>query len=152
MELVQIDGMGAQLDDARALFTEYWNSFGFTPCFQGFELELRSLPGPYAPPRGALFLAPGRGCVALHPLDEETAELKRLYVRPGARGSGLGRKLASAAVAHARALRYARVVLDTLPAQMPAAVRLYRSLGFREVPPYLPEPAPGALCMELRLR
>src|SRR3954468_10088013 len=98
MTLVRVQGP-ADLDEVRALLSEYWTSFGFTPCFQGFDRELAALPGDYAPPRGALLLAPGQGCVAVRPLDAETAEMKRLYLRPQARGAGLGRGLAGAAVA-----------------------------------------------------
>jgi GNAT superfamily N-acetyltransferase len=151
MQLVRVEGMGAHLDEVRALFGEYWSSFGFTPCFQGFEDELATLPGAYGPPRGALLLAPGAGCVALRALDARTAEMKRLYVRPGARGSGLGRVLAEAAIARARELGFARIVLDTIEERMGPAVQLYRSMGFRESAPYLPTPTPGALCMELLL-
>jgi putative acetyltransferase len=152
MQLMRVDAPGPGLEEARALFGEYWRSFGFTPCFQGFDRELESLPGAYAPPRGALLLLPGRGCVALRPLDAETAEMKRLYLRPAARGAGLGRALAAAAIAHAREHGFARVVLDTMAEQMPEAVALYRSMGFREAPAYLAEPTPAALCLELRLR
>ena len=52
----------------------------------------------------------------------------------------------------ARELGFARIVLDTLSEQMAEAVALYRSMGFREGAPYLPEPTPGALCLELPLR
>jgi len=152
VQLVRIERPGPQLEEAKALLVEYWRSFGFTPCFQGFDRELAALPGDYAPPRGALLLAPGQGCVAVRPLDAETAEMKRLYLRPQARGAGLGRSLAAAAVAHARERGFSRVVLDTIPEKMQEAVALYRSMGFRDTAPYLPEPTPGALCLELTLR
>ena len=152
MQLLCVEGPGLRLEDTRALLAEYWRSFGFNPCFQGFDRELATLPGAYAPPRGTLLLVPGEGCVAVRPLDAETAEMKRLYLRPQARGKGLGRALALGAVAHARELGFARIVLDTLPEQMAEAVALYRSMGFREGAPYLPEATPGALCLELPLR
>jgi len=152
MQLVRIERPGPQLEEAKALLVEYWRSSGFTPCFQGFDQELAALPGDYAPPRGALLLAPGQGCVAVRPLDAETAEMKRLYLRPQARGAGLGRSLAAAAIAHARERGFSRLVLDTIPEKMQEAVALYRSMGFRDVAPYLPEPTPGALCLELALR
>jgi ribosomal protein S18 acetylase RimI-like enzyme len=152
MQLVRIERPGQQLEDAKALLVEYWRSFGFTPCFQGFDQELAALPGDYSPPRGALLLAPGQGLVAVRPLDGKTAEMKRLYLRPQARGAGLGRSLAAAAVAHARASGFSRLVLDTIPEKMQEAVALYRSMGFRDAAPYLPEPTPGALCLELTLR
>ena len=86
-----------QLDQVRALFEEYWNSFGFTPCFQGFSEEVAALPGKYAMPRGrlALLLADGSaaGCGAFRPIDEGRCEIKRVYVRPEFRGHGIGRAL-----------------------------------------------------------
>jgi len=152
MRLLRVEGPGPHLEETRALLQEYWRSFGFAPCFQGFDRELLALPGAYAPPRGTLLLLPGEGCVAVRPLDAETAEMKRLYLRPRARVKGQGRALALAAIAHAREQGFARIVLDTMPAQMAEAVALYRSMGFRDGAPYLPEPTPGALCLELELR
>src|SRR5438045_7806122 len=100
--VVRVDAEGPALEEVRALLARYWQSFGFTPCFQGFDAELAGLPGAYGPPRGALLLSTGRGCVAVRPLDDATAEMKRLYVVPTARRSGVGRLLAEAALAHAR--------------------------------------------------
>lgn len=150
MELVRVSEPGPAVSEVRALFEEYWKSFGFTPCFQGFDAELASLPGDYAPPRGALFLARQAGCVAVRPLDADTSEMKRLFVRPAARGNGLGRRLALAAVEHARSSGASRLVLDTIAERMGEAVALYRSLGFRETAPYTS--TPGALWLELVLR
>jgi GNAT superfamily N-acetyltransferase len=152
MQLVRVDRPGPALEEVRSLLDRYWKSFGFTPCFQGFDAELSSLPGAYGPPRGTLLLAKGQGCVALRALDSDTAEMKRLYVVPGARGTGAGRALAGAAVSRARELGFSRVVLDTIADRMDQAVALYRSMGFQEIPPYLPAPTAGALCLELRLR
>jgi len=143
--LLPVTEQGPALEEVRALLREYWDSFGFTPCFQDFDQELASLPGEYT-----LWLAPGEGCVAVRRLDADTAEMKRLYVRPPARGSGLGRRLAMAAIEHARSAGHARLLLDTIAERMGEAVSLYRSLGFREIAPY--SGTPGALCMELKLR
>src|SRR2546427_13118830 len=126
MQLDRVDRPGAQLEEVRSLFAEYWSSFGFTPCFQGFNAELATLPGAYAPHPVALLLAPGRGCVALRPVDASTAEMKRLYVRPAARGSGAGRALAQAAVSQARELGFSRVVLATIAERMGEAVAVDR--------------------------
>jgi ribosomal protein S18 acetylase RimI-like enzyme len=121
-----------------------------------FDQELKSLPGPYAPPGGFILLAVAAGellgCVALRPLDPPAvAEMKRLYVREGYRSGGIGRTLVEALLHEARALGYERVRLDTLPG-MQTAERLYRSLGFRDIAPYGVNQLPGALFLERSLR
>jgi ribosomal protein S18 acetylase RimI-like enzyme len=121
-----------------ALLREYEEGIGIPLCFQQFEAELAALPGDYAPPRGFMLLARDAasdrlvGCVALRPVPAaaEVCEMKRLYVRSSARGSGLGRTLALAVMEEARRLGYRRMCLDTLPT-MAEAQALYRSLGFR---------------------
>lgn len=149
----------ADIATARALFEEYAASLDVDLCFQNFAQELATLPGDYAPPRGCLLLAEreGRpiGCVALRPLDEAGAagpigEVKRLYVRPAARGTGLGRALAQAVITRARALGCRELRLDTL-ATMGEARALYASLGFRACAPYYRNPLPGVTYMALAL-
>jgi GNAT superfamily N-acetyltransferase len=140
----------SDLVEVRGLLRDYEASLAFPLDFQDFERELAELPGAYAPPRGALLLARGSGCVALRPLDETTCELKRLYVRPQARGTGLGRRLVEAAVAEARRLEYTRMRLDTVPG-MEAAQALYEQLGFREIAPYAAHPIEGTRFLELDL-
>ena len=123
-------------------------------CFQGFDQEVADLPGDYAPPRGRLYLAMAggnpAGCVALRPLFHRDAEVKRLYVRPAHRGSGLGRILAQRVIEDARALGYEVLKLDTLPG-MKAAQRLYEDLGFRDTAPYNDNPVGGVRFMALQL-
>ena len=140
---------------ARELFLEYAQSLGFSLCFQGFDQELAALPGDYAPPDGRLLLAYAAaspaGCIALHKLEQNTCEMKRLYVRPRFRGLHLGRVLVERIFGAARAIGYARMRLDTVEPIMPEAVRMYRAMGFREIPPYRANPLPGALYMELEL-
>ncbi|HMM53965.1 MAG TPA: GNAT family N-acetyltransferase [Candidatus Desulfobacillus sp.] len=143
-----------RLARVRALFLEYAAGLGIDLGFQDFEGELESLPGEYAPPRGGLWLAEAQGgdagCAALRPLGGEAAELKRMYVRPAWRGRGLGRCLAGTIIASARAAGYRALRLDTL-SSMAEARALYRSLGFRPIPAYCPNPLPGTEWMELEL-
>lgn len=139
----------------RELFLEYAQSLGFSLCFQGFDEELAGLPGDYAPPDGRLLLATHEGqpagCVALHKLDTDICEMKRLYVRPQFRGKGLGLALAERIIAEARQTGYQYLRLDTVEPIMRTAVVMYRKLGFREIAPYRPNPVEGALYMQLQL-
>lgn len=134
------------------MFREYaaWVGEG---CFwvRDFEDELAALPGYYK----ALFVARDRdgalvGSAAVKHLPDGAAELKRLYVRPVARGTGLGKRLANAAIERARDLGYAVIRLDTLP-KMEAARAIYASLGFEPCEPWVDHPIPGVLFFELRL-
>lgn len=124
----------ADLEAVRALFLAYAEEQGFKLCFRGFDTELAGLPGDYAEPSGCLLLARREGVaigvVALKPLGRETAELKRLFVLPIGRGAGLGRRLAEAAIARARAKGFRAVMLETLDSMVQART-LYAALGFR---------------------
>ncbi len=144
----------SEVDDVRGLLRAYADSLPFELDFQGFDRELAELPGEYAPPRGALLVARSEGtvtgCVALRPLADDVCEMKRLFVLPAARGTGLGRRLGAAVVAEARRLGYARMRLDTTPG-MAAAQALYRELGFVETAPYRHNPVPGTRFLELQL-
>jgi ribosomal protein S18 acetylase RimI-like enzyme len=144
-----------QIASVRELFLEYAQSLGFSLCFQSFDQELAALPGDYAPPTGRLLLATlenqSAGCAGLHKLDQEVCEMKRLYVRPQFRGKGLGRALAERVIANAREIGYKQLRLDTVEPMMQAAVSMYRTLGFKEIESYRPNPIDGALYMELEL-
>lgn len=144
----------------RELCTEYAASLQYTAeCasleHQCIDAELAALPGAYGPPRGVIILAFDEavqpiGCVALRPIAPDICEMKRMYVRPSARGVGIGRALARAIITAAREARYHAMRLDT-GVSMTTATGLYRSLGFRDIPPYNRDPTPGTRWMELQL-
>jgi GNAT superfamily N-acetyltransferase len=145
----------AMIEDARTLFREYQQGLGIDLCFQNFETELRNLPGDYAPPRGRLLLAMdgdmAAGCIAMRPLTDEICEMKRLYVRPHYRATGLGRQLAERIITEARSAGYRWIYLDTLPI-MERAQRLYEQLGFSDIAPYTHNPIAGVRYLGLALR
>lgn len=147
-----------QFETAGTLIREYaayiGTLLGVDLSFQNIDAELNQLPVMYGPPSGCLFLVGGAelwvGCAALRRFSDEVCEMKRLYIKPGARGANLGRRLAEALIERARLLGYRRMVLDTLE-DMTAARTLYRSLGFRETQPYYINPMEGVSYMELAL-
>jgi ribosomal protein S18 acetylase RimI-like enzyme len=138
----------------RELFQEYADSLRIDLCFQNFREELATLPGKYAPPAGCLLLAKEEqtiaGCVGVRAIGPGIAEMKRLYVRPAFRRTGLGRLLAQSAIEAARSMGYSLMQLDTL-AIMREAIALYESLGFQKIPPYYDNPSEYALFFELIL-
>ncbi|HEX7287501.1 MAG TPA: GNAT family N-acetyltransferase [Candidatus Angelobacter sp.] len=144
------------IEAARELMLEYAQSLGFNLCFQGFDEELRTLPGKYALPHGRLLLALWNGQIAgmgaLRPLHESgVCEMKRLFVRPGFRGHAIGRTLALRLIREAHDLGYLKMRLDTVPGKMDEAIALYRQLGFRTIAPYYASPVEHTLFMEIEL-
>ncbi|HEY3812386.1 MAG TPA: GNAT family N-acetyltransferase [Caulobacteraceae bacterium] len=144
------------LDAVRALIAEYAETLDVRDrCFQNVDAELAGLPGEYAPPHGALFVARTEdgeavGCIALHDLGDGACEMKRLYVRPQTQGRGFGRRLAQALIGEARRLGFRAMRLDTFEA-MTAARALYADLGFTPIAPYNANPTPGLVYLELAL-
>lgn len=149
------------------LFRAYAQSLPIDLGYQGFDGELASLPGKYAPPAGALLIArdasgEALGCVAMRPLDSVAGaspggegrpgicEMKRLYVAPAGRGQGLGKQLARAIIEAARVAGHREMRLDTL-ASMQEAQALYRSLGFVEIGAYYETPVADTVFMSLTL-
>jgi putative acetyltransferase len=158
-ELIRQASTPCDIAQARELFEEYAASLDVDLCFQNFAQELASLPGAYAPPQGRLLLAgpPALpvGCAALRPLSDPThafavGEIKRLYVRPEARGAGVGRSLIETLLADARSIGYRELKLDTLEG-MTTARALYAALGFRECEAYYRNPLHGTVYMMLAL-
>lgn len=132
----------AEVEEVRRLVLEYASAHADTPGVEHMHADAAALPGPYTPPRGGLWLARtgevGVGCVALRPLDDAMAEVKRMYVDPAARGQGVGRALMETLIAGARARGYRTIRLGTLE-EMTAAQGLYHSLGFRPIERYRPD-------------
>jgi len=144
-----------EVEAVRRLLREYAAGLEVDLSFQDFEGELAHLPGPYHPAEGGRFLLAARagelvGCVALRRLGGGRCEMKRLFVRPSARGEQLGKRLVGMLCDEARVAGYRQMCLDTLPS-MRAAQALYRSLGFRPIAPYVFNPVPGTQYLGLDL-
>ena len=144
------------LADTIKLFEAYAVSLGIDLTFQDFASEMAEMPGKYAPPTGTLLLARNAdseaiGCVGLRQLQGDICEMKRLYIDPQGRGTGLGKALAQEVVKEAKRLGYAAMRLDTLPS-MSSARGLYKSLGFVEIKPYYKTPIEGTIFLELELQ
>lgn len=146
-----------EIDEVRMLFREYETQLNVDLCFQQFEAELANLPGKYAPPSGTLLLATDGqravGCGALRKigsLTDRICEMKRLYVRPEARGLEIGKRIARRLIQEASGLGYTAMVLDTLD-KLKTAIHLYQSLGFVPAKPYYNNPLPGVIYLKLNL-
>ena len=127
-----------------------WSGFRFP----GFSNELKLIGKQYNKPKGALLLAYKNniaiGCAGIRELDNNTAELKRMYVQPGYRKYKVGASLLTLAIEIAKELNYKSIRLDTLPT-MTKAQELYRSFGFYEIPSYRFNPVSGTVFMERQL-
>jgi GNAT superfamily N-acetyltransferase len=149
-----LSAKGADIARVQSLWREYWDSVNLPPDFQGFEAELRTLPGVYAPPAGRLLLATWEGepagTAALRRLSATACEAKRLYVRPRYRGKGVGGALVRTLIEEGRGAGYREMYGDSLPG-MTEALQLYRRLGFADSMPYSPNPTPGAIFLRFDL-
>ena len=134
------------------MFIEYQTELGIDLCFQGFEEELETLPGRYSTPGGALYVYESEGkpvaIGGLRDIGEGCCELKRMYVRPEARGKGLGKDLTLRLMDRAALLGYQRIRLDTLKRLGPA-LKMYESLGFNRIQPYNFNPELDIVYLEL---
>lgn len=151
---IKINSAVNHLDEIRQLFREYANSLEIDLCFQDFEQELESLPGKYAEPEGRLYIAylddKVAGCIALRRYDQNSAELKRLYIRNGYRGLGISKRLIQRLLQDALDIGYQSILLDTLDTMKPA-INLYSSFGFEEIESYYDNPIEGAKYFKLDL-
>ncbi len=159
--MVEIREGYGYIAEIRALFAEYTAmllsidpSFGIYLELQHYDEEEKDPGLKYARPMGRLYAAftdgiPS-GCIALRSFDGERAELKRLFVRPEARGRGIGSMLLRRVVEDAEEIGYRSILLDTLP-QLPEAIALYRRFGFEETERYNDSPQDGTVFMRLRL-
>lgn len=130
------------IEQVRGLFSEYHEWLGEVVCSARLAEEIADLPGPYASPSGALFMARDEqgapiACIGVRPHTYDRAEIKRLYVRPQGRGAGLGRALIERAIEAARSLGYREALVTTLPDTMPVAAAMYERLGFSETEPFI---------------
>ena len=157
IEIIQAE-TPEQIAIAREMMLEYATWLEFNLCFQGFDEELRTLPGKYTPPAGRLLLAlweeKPAGVIALRPLagqESAVCEMKRLFVRREFRGHSIGRMLAEQVIADALEIGYERMRLDTIPGKMDSAIAMYRAMGFAEIEPYYQTPVGQTLFMELQL-
>lgn len=137
------------------LVDEYAKSLDFDLCFQNYEEERKTLSQMYGPPYGGLILAFDEqgialGCIGLRRFDQDVCEMKRLYVRPAARGMGAGKALVKAVIEHAEKLGYKQMLLDTVETMIEAQA-LYKQVGFKEVEPYRYNPQDGAKYFSLNL-
>ena len=144
-----------EIEAVRWLFTEYQRFLNADLCFQSFEEELNSLPGKYVHPNGDLLIGlidkKIVGCVAVRKLDDNTCEMKRLYVTSETKGTGLGKKLAEQIIRIAKNLGYKTIRLDTLE-RLTEAMRLYEKLGFKKTDAYYKNPLPGVIYWKLNLK
>ena len=139
---------------AGELFHEYIESLSIDIEHQGWQEELANLPGPYKGPGGVILIASVNGsdvgCVALRRLEDGVCEMKRLYVRPDARGRGIGRLMVERIIQAGQAFGYETMKLDTSE-DMGEARALYESFGFTECEKYNDDPLECTMFFERSL-
>jgi len=155
LRIKRITEEGGELEIIRSLFREYEKELDENICFQSFEAELEDPLEKYGEPAGDLILAywdeEVAGCIAMTPMKEEgVCEMKRLYVKPGFRNKKIGRQLSEMLIELARSKNYTTMRLDTLQKLEPA-IKLYHSLGFKNISAYYHNPLPGVVYMEKQL-
>jgi putative acetyltransferase len=147
----QLASAESEFNEGKQLFKEYADSLDFNLDFQGFNKELETIDVQYNKPLGALILAYHSeipvGCAGIREIDNSTAELKRMFVKPEYRGMKIGYNLMILALEKAKEMNYQKIRLDSLET-MKEARKLYDSFGFYEIGPYRFNPLPGPVFME----
>lgn len=142
------------LENIKLLFNEYTTMLGVNLAFQGYDDEIKNLPGKYAMPYGRLYIAyydnKATGCIALRKFGNDGCEMKRLFVRPEYRHLKIGKKLVNKIIDDAHELKYKYMVLDTL-SNLQGAVALYKKSGSQEVEAYYENPLDNVLYFKLNL-
>lgn len=143
-----------EISEVKKLIQEYGQSLKINLSLQDFKKELNELPGKYSAPRGTLIMVKvngkSAGCVALKEMNQDSCEMKRLYVRNEFRGQGIGKLMVTQLIKEAKELKYTYMNLDTLPGML-RAQEIYKSYGFYDVNPYVYNPVDGVRYMELKL-
>ena len=143
------------------LFSEYTNmliendeSFKKYLDIQNYDKEIEHLETKYGIPDGRLYLIycddELAGCIGLRKIDDQTCEMKRLYIRPEFRGKKLGNVLVEKIIADAREIGYSYMLLDTLPF-LQSAIHIYKKFGFYEIESYNDSPMAASIYMKLDL-
>lgn len=136
------------------IFRQYADDLGLDLTFQDFTGELKTIDRQYNKPKGALLLVYHEnnviGCAGLRALDNDTAELKRMFVQVAYRGNKIGQQILDRMIEIAKERNYKTIRLDTLQSMTPA-LNLYRSYGFYEIPAYRFNPIEGPVFMEKKL-
>ncbi len=145
----------AYLEEVKRLIAEYTKRLGRNLSFQDLEGELKDPARKNTPPQGELLVAVECdkviGMVAYHRHSAIRCKMKRLYVRPGARGLHLGETLVREIIAHARSAGYSEMVLDTIK-PLKAAIGLYKKAGFEECEPFYNNPMDDVIYMKKHLQ
>lgn len=142
------------LSEVKTLIIEYSNQLGRDLSFQNIDEELKNPEHKYTTPQGEILVVVDHdkvlGMVAYHRHSDVRCEMKRLYVRPDARGMHLGNTLVAEILAHAKNAGYKEMVLDTIE-PLKAAISLYKKHGFEECEAYYHNPMDDVIYMRKQL-
>ncbi|MBC7689743.1 MAG: GNAT family N-acetyltransferase [Aquabacterium sp.] len=139
---------------AKTLILQYVQWLGMDLSFQNFDQEMETMPQTYGHPDGALFIALKAdkpvGVAGIKRFNATECEVKRMFIQPESRGFDIGKLLLTECIAIAKKLNYQTIKLDTADF-MKAAIKLYTSNGFTEIPAYRHNPHDQARYFELHL-